>query len=205
MGRFFSFDARIGRLRLLTGIVVGLSIGWLGILILRETNGIATVLVGAVAGATIAKLVVEAGRRRRDMDATIAGPLSALAVGVVGIAGTMVYALGTGNDLPHYIALALFVVAWCGLLLRPGVAHANAHGTAPDLLAPSFGSARGGRGGVILAVLLVISGAAIGLGANLWLAALAQHRERAQTIAEHENESNATPDALEQAYREQAR
>lgn len=205
MGRFFSFNARIGRLRLLIGIVVGLAIGWLGVLILREASGVATVLVGAAAGATIAKLVIEAGRRRHDMAAATVGPLCALAIGIVGIAGTMVYALGTGNDIPQYLALGLFVAAWCALLLRPGVADTNAHGTAPGLLAPSFGPARPARGGLMLAALVTISGAAIGMGANLWLAGIAQQHDRDQAISEQQGETGASPDKLEQEYREQAR
>ena len=52
--RFFSFDARVARPRLLIGIVIGLSLGWLGVLILRERTGVATWLVGGLAGLTIA-------------------------------------------------------------------------------------------------------------------------------------------------------
>ena len=57
----------------------------------------------------------------------------------------------------------------------------------------------------MLAALVTISGAAIGLGANLRLAGIAQQHDRDQAISEQQGETGASPDKLEQEYREQAR
>lgn len=203
MRRFFSFDARIGRLRLLAGIVIGLAIGWLGVLILREMGGLATVAVGGVAGATIGKLVVEAGRRRNDMGKSVAMPLVALAAAVVAIGLTAMYELVTGNPVPNYVALTIFVLAWSVLLLRAGEAVANGYGPPPDALTPSFGTSPVGRAGLVLGIILTLSGAALGVGANVWLAGLARHDERGQAIAEGPDGMDAGPNNLESEYQEQ--
>jgi uncharacterized membrane protein YhaH (DUF805 family) len=205
MRRFFSFDARIGRLRLLAGIIIGLAIGWVGVLVLREVGGLAAVVVGGVAGATIGKLVVEAGRRRNDMGTSVAMPLVALAAAVFAIGLTAMYELVTGNPVPNYLALTIFVLVWAVLLLRPGEAVANGCGLPPDTLTPSFGKSPVGRAGLILSVILTLSGAALGVGANLWFAGLARQNERGQAIAEGRDGMDAAPDNLESQYQEQSR
>ncbi len=202
MTRFFSFDARITRLRLLAGIVVGLAIGWLCILLLRQTTGVATPLVGGIAGVTIVKLIVEAGRRRRDMGASVGGGLLALVAAMIGVGVSLVHMLGTGEVWLYYPAIGLFVLLWAMLLLRPG-----APGMAAVGLTPTFDASAPRAGGTVLAILLAITGASLGIGANLWIDAMAGQRLRDEAAA---NEPIAPangdePDNLEAIYAEQQR
>ena len=139
------------------------------------------------------------------MGAPAAGALALLALGVVGVGASIVYAVGTGDLLLHYLVLGAFVLLWAGLLLRPGVAAANRHGAPPAALAPSFGS-RGNRIGLAVAVLLMAAGVAIGAGANLWLEGLAEQRGRDQAAADRDTAGNAeSPDNLEAIYEGQTR
>lgn len=201
MTRFFSFDARIARLRLLVGVVAGLALAWLGVLVLRQGAGLGVPVVGAVGGLTVAKLLVEAARRRHDGGGSARGALALLMLGVVVIAAALLHALASGDFLLHYAAIAAFVVSWAALLLRGG-APANRYGAPPVPLLPSFAE-RPRRAGMWLALVLALAGGALGLLANDWLGGLAAQRVQDQQAAQRPDAP--APDNLEAEYQEQAR
>ena len=66
--RFFAFDARITRVRVITGLVITTVPAWITLLLLRSGEASGIIAAGAIGGATVTKLVSESVRRRHDAD-----------------------------------------------------------------------------------------------------------------------------------------
>jgi hypothetical protein len=187
----FSWDARIARSRLVAGHVLALILAWVGMLAARTGTTVILILVGALGGGLIAKLLVEGVRRRHDMGRRGTPVIALSAGGVMMMAAASIYALGTGPFVVFYAASMMLGLAWASLLLRPGTANANRFGMAiSNPLIPTFGEPRGFHYS-LLAMALIAAGAGLGYIGGQWNAGLrerhAANERYAASIDEGEN------------------
>ena len=203
MYRFFSFDARITRARLVAGLVLALILTWWGILALSTGSAVILVLVGALGGGLFAKLLVESVRRQHDMGRRGAPAIALGAGGVMMMVVASIYALGTGAFVVFYAAGLILAIAWASLLLRPGTADANRFGMPiRNPLVPTFGEPRAFQG-VLLAVILIAAGAGLGFAGARWNAGLRERHaaDRRYAASIEAGANQAASDDLERDYR----
>ena len=207
MLRFFAFNARVARLRLIAGLLVSVVPAWVAVLLLRTGGRSAMIAAGAIGGATVAKLLTESVRRRHDMGAGGGAAVALLLGSFVAMSVASVAALGPGAFFLPPLVLAGVAIAWGALLLRPAATTESRH--APPIrhpLLPAFGAGRRGAAGIATAAALTATGAGLGLAASVWVDGLRrQHDEIQRNLAAdpHVARDDAAADALEQAYNKQ--